>query len=265
MKILCPTDFSEASTNACLAAAKLINPFEDKQIHLVHCINIVSRAGMFLKMEDMLRQQAKEDLNKLKESIEIINPEIKVTSTVVLENPKSYTTKLAEKEGFDLISIGTEGLSALKDVTIGSVTEYIIRKSNIPVLAIPPQSNLDSISSIAMGIENDVSIHRNSLTFLESIADFNNAKIIGINVRSAGQMASSFKMETLFPTLETEFHSIEVENNIPSTMANFVSNNDISILVMIHQKKNWLQRLFYNSITKAELFEINFPLLVLPG
>lgn len=265
MNLLCPTDFSQTATNACEVAVQLLRPFDEKKIHLLHCINLVSRAGVFLKMDEMMKKQAREDLEKLSKILIDLDPEIEITTSVVSDNPKTYIPRLAEKESFDLIVTGTEGLSALKEVTIGSVTEFIIRKSSIPVLAIPPDSSLETINTMAIGLEDGINIQKNGIDLLNAMAHKHQSYLVGINVRPADAAETRFDMDQLFPSVNTEFHSVEIQHSVARSLAEFVSRNQIDLLTMVHKKKNWLERLFYSSITRAELFKIDFPLLVLPG
>ncbi len=44
--------------------------------------------------------------------------------------------KFAEDNNFDLIAIGSRGLGSIKEAFLGSVSNYIVHKSNVPVLIV---------------------------------------------------------------------------------------------------------------------------------
>ncbi len=50
------------------------------------------------------------------------------------EGPK--ITKMAKGQSFDLIVIGSRGLGSLKEVFLGSTSNYVLHKSKVPVLIV---------------------------------------------------------------------------------------------------------------------------------
>ena len=59
---------------------------------------------------------------------------------VVLEGPVGETiSQYAEKSGMDLIAIATHGRSGLGRAVFGSVADYVLRHSRLPVLSIRPR------------------------------------------------------------------------------------------------------------------------------
>ena len=51
-------------------------------------------------------------------------------------DPGLNITKFAKSLNFDLIVIGTRGLSSIKEKFLGSVSNYVLHKSSIPVLIV---------------------------------------------------------------------------------------------------------------------------------
>jgi len=61
------------------------------------------------------------------------------TSTRLVEGEAANEiTRIARDEGFDLIAMSTHGSSALARALVGSVTDRVIRKSEVPVLVVQP-------------------------------------------------------------------------------------------------------------------------------
>jgi len=50
------------------------------------------------------------------------------------EGPK--ITKMAQGQSFDIIVIGSRGMSSLKEAFLGSTSNYVLHKSKIPVLIV---------------------------------------------------------------------------------------------------------------------------------
>lgn len=53
------------------------------------------------------------------------------------KNPGEGIVKIADEERVNMIILGTGGLGAVKRTFIGSVSEYVIRRTNVPTLLIP--------------------------------------------------------------------------------------------------------------------------------
>lgn len=53
-------------------------------------------------------------------------------------NPKDDIILMAETWGADLLVIGTHARTGLARLLVGSVSEYVIRHSTIPVMVVPP-------------------------------------------------------------------------------------------------------------------------------
>ena len=51
-------------------------------------------------------------------------------------NPGPKITKFAESLNFDIIIIGTRGMSGIKETILGSVSNHIVHKSSVPVMIV---------------------------------------------------------------------------------------------------------------------------------
>ena len=54
-------------------------------------------------------------------------------------SPGKTIISYAEENGIDLIAIGTHGRGGLVRMAFGSVTDYVLRHSNLPLLVMTPQ------------------------------------------------------------------------------------------------------------------------------
>ena len=123
-KILVPTDFS-ASAKLALKLAQ--ENFPSAQIKVLHVLD-----------EDAPPVGATEALLQL-EGLE---------SEVVLGNPAQLLMETAITWGADLIVMGSEGKSGLGKPFFGSVAEWVVRESPIPVLTVrAPLARTNHVSS----------------------------------------------------------------------------------------------------------------------
>lgn len=52
--------------------------------------------------------------------------------------PGEKICELADKEGVSFIVMGSRGLNALRRTFTGSVSDYVLRHSHVPVTVVPP-------------------------------------------------------------------------------------------------------------------------------
>ncbi len=64
---------------------------------------------------------------------------IKTECVVIVGNPGEEIVNYANKNKIDLIAIATHGRSGLKRILFGSVAEYVIKNSKLPILLIKPK------------------------------------------------------------------------------------------------------------------------------
>ena len=89
-------------------------------------------------------EQIAEDEAKVKKYLEKKAKSLKemgidTQCTVVSGDPGSMIIDYAEKNGIDLIAIATHGRSGLRRIIYGSVAEYVIKHSKLPILLIKPK------------------------------------------------------------------------------------------------------------------------------
>ena len=138
-KILCPTDFSEASQLAIRVAADLAA--RDKgELCLVHVVevkpprppdpNFVMEVPEY---ERTLHADAQRQLDAVASSVE----KVKVNTMVGHGDPGDEIVRIAQEEAADLIVMPTHGRTGLDHLMFGSVAEKVVRHAHRPVLTLP--------------------------------------------------------------------------------------------------------------------------------
>lgn len=140
-KVLLPTDGSEESEKALDTAVELARTY-DGVIHVVYVVNIgvdtqyesVSNLMGELESSRKLEKIGKEVTESIKEKLEEkdVDSEIQIVSGV----PHREINKYAEENNMDVIVMSTHGRTGLDRMLLGSVTEKIVRSSEIPVMTV---------------------------------------------------------------------------------------------------------------------------------
>lgn len=264
MKIICAIDFSETSINACKWAFRMISEMDDASIHLIHCIHLRSRADVFLNVFDNLKYRAIDDLEQLEKELTKINDHVSISYEIIAAQPKRYLADVGNTKRYDLMVTGTQGLTGLKDMTIGSVTEYLMKNSKTPILAIPYKAKFKGLQTIIMGIE-DIEPQIGEYPVLMHIARQFDSKIHMAHVVDSIEYIypATNAVKEIIQSKRTSFQVLEKEGNIAETLEEFTDDINGQLICLVHKKRNWFKGILHKSIVKEELYEIETPLLIL--
>ena len=129
-RILLPTDGSTHSLKAAEYAAEISKQFDSE----THILNVITKSTIRIsrKREEKSSVQALEETKDVfdRRSIKVI------VRKLVRGNPAEIICKIAEEEGFDLIVIGSRGLSGMKAFFLGGVSDKVSRHAICPVLIV---------------------------------------------------------------------------------------------------------------------------------
>jgi nucleotide-binding universal stress UspA family protein len=64
---------------------------------------------------------------------------LKAQCVTMIGHPAETIVSYAEENKFDLVALATHGRSGLKRMVFGSVADYVVRKSGLPILLIKPR------------------------------------------------------------------------------------------------------------------------------
>lgn len=136
--ILVPTDFGQPAMRALDIALELAIKF-DSTLTLMHAswvppVAYISAAeGMFWPTEEFAKQ-ANAELERVLAEARARHP--RTGAVTISAEPWQAILGVAEKNGADLIVMGTHGRDWTTRILLGSVAEKIVRLSPIPVLTV---------------------------------------------------------------------------------------------------------------------------------
>ena len=136
--ILVAYDGSELSRKALLKAKELITNASSKLevVYVLHNPVVVIGESVIPTTANF----QSEYLDEAQALIEHANAEIahlpNAKTTLLQGNPSDIVVSYAEKEGADLIVIGSRGLSDFKEFLLGSVSHHVVQHAKVPVLVV---------------------------------------------------------------------------------------------------------------------------------
>ncbi|MCK5825200.1 MAG: universal stress protein [Ichthyobacteriaceae bacterium] len=271
--ILVPIDFSKASVNALKYAIEIAKIYNSKIIVLHTYAQPQSSSVRFNKVNDVMKKTANQELEKLKQHI-FENTEH--FNSIIMW--KIYNTHLSDgidsiinDNNVDLIIMGATGTSYLEKLFLGSNTYKAIKDCEIPVLAIPCNSQYKGVKHIIFASDLDYILSTYQMSLLAIIARKSNAKITVINIQSteaeieeAKKLIMNFNKEhsSLTKEFDISFNFIKRENIADGINISYI-NNKADLLVMVKQSHSIIHNIFNTSVTKQLVHEAKLPLLTL--
>lgn len=133
MKLLVCTDGSEFADKALRFSAELAKNYK-ADLTVLHVVKHEVRADRILEDEyGKVSRKVKEILRKAKETLSEKAADTKVTDRFAVGPVSREIVRIAEEERFDMIVMGTRGLTGLKRMLLGSVADAVARYAHCPV------------------------------------------------------------------------------------------------------------------------------------
>jgi nucleotide-binding universal stress UspA family protein len=134
-RILLPTDGSEGTNRAVRQAIDLAAE-TGAELHVLFVVEDMPYAPEMMdeQVEMRLREIGQEAVEDIRERADEAG--VDVESVVEDGTPHQTILNYADSEDIDLIVMGTHGRSGLDRYLLGSVTERIVRSSEVPVLTV---------------------------------------------------------------------------------------------------------------------------------
>jgi len=174
---------------------------------------------------------------------------------------------LSEKERIDMIIMGTKGASGAKELFLGSNTIHVIRKAQVPVLAIPEDYGYQPLNSIIFPTDYEHEYHIEDMKLLLDIAKKFDVTIHIVHAIAKEftdeQLVNKAQLKSMVNTLTSKFQDI-IDDYMPNIVQAYVEENDIDMVAMLNRKHTFLERLLFRQNIDSVGYQSTVPFLVLP-
>ena len=137
--VLCPVDFSDASRGALRYAAALAEHFYADLTVLTVDDPFLADAAEAALGAKWLEQQTRQALEEfVEDGFPTRNPQLRHRRLVVeTGQPAAVILRVAGETEADAIVMSTHGMSGVRKMMFGSVTERVLRDTRVPVIVTP--------------------------------------------------------------------------------------------------------------------------------
>ncbi|MDP4284043.1 MAG: universal stress protein [Bacteroidota bacterium] len=279
-KILIPTDFSDTAMKAAQYAAEMAKK-SGGGIFLLHVIepdidSIRQPYPLHDRLQEEIANNRLGELNILQKSINQMYPDIKTEIELAKGTITNSVLDFAESNKMDLIVMGTKGATGLKEIFMGSVTAGTIRRTKVPVLAIPEEYVFDLPDAILFAT-NHFEKNTNLLNKIVEVATLFSADVhVAVFVDTDTVEVSDYVHNTqqlnhyldflkkTYPSIVFKAELLE-GSEFEETVEKYDVKNEVDMIAMITYPKRFLDRLMKKSVTKKMAFHSKIPVLVIPA
>ncbi|NIK91820.1 universal stress protein [Mangrovimonas sp. CR14] len=274
--ILLPTDFSENSWEAIQYA---MNLFKKQRVtfFLMHSYEphvsapstaVTSKRANSIIM-DSIKEEAKNGLQEtLKKALEVnTNKEHQFKTIIINDYFLGAVQSTVSNMKIDAVVVGTKGASGLKEVTIGSNTANLIGKLKCPIIAVPKNVVLKSLSDIGFASDYSISEYHHGLDLLIELASNFKSKISVVHVMnhskelSSEMRANKMILEAELKPIPIDFYcitdvSVEVGTRI------FSESRQLDMMCVIAKQHGFFDKLLHKSQSKSISHHAKVPLII---
>ncbi|ATA92267.1 universal stress protein UspA [Capnocytophaga canimorsus] len=254
--ILVTTDFSEKS-NASLRVAISLAKKHNAKVFILHVVDLPMRlatqsqiaipeAMYFLNLSKQRFAELMKDLDS--EGVEIRD----IVETNVLA---ASVEEAIKKHHIDLVIMGSNGASGLKEIFVGSNAEKVVRNASVPVLVIKDPEEKLEVKRIVFACDFSEKFIRPFEKAIEFSKLFD-AQIDLVFVNTPYQFLTTYEINeriAKFLAANESFknYKVHVYNDIriETGILNFVAENDIDLVCMFPSGRKGIAHFFNGSIS----------------
>lgn len=179
--ILIPFDFSELAVGALRFALNLPR-HEEARFHLLHVIKmpVLQSSARFpipSAEEESIHDAEKEAEVRFEKLEREYLKEGKLRTAIRFGDTAQSITEYTTDNRIDLVVMGTNGATGLRELLIGSRTEKVVRHSPVPVIAVKQFNPENKIKSIVFPVTLDETPDERLVTKVRLLQDHLNAKL----------------------------------------------------------------------------------------
>lgn len=269
--ILVPTDFSKNANNALKYAVSLAKKAKAKIIllHAYHAVYFSSDVPIEYFSEQLfsIELAAKKQLEALAAKVTKSGLKCEIINKQGL--PVDSIIGCIKDKRADLLVMGTQGASGLKEVLVGSNTASVIGKATCPVITVPAKASFDGMKKIGYAT-NYRSSDLTALKQLVALAKVFKSRIKLIHIAD-GEYTLTHEKEYMEEFTEkikskTNYNHISTRllesSDVEKKLEQYLKKESVNLFVVSTKHRNLIERFFGKSITKKLAYHSKVPLMV---
>jgi len=258
-RILVPIDFSEQAKCAVKAAGQIARKV-GAEVYLLHMIDLPSGESDLEAHSDASSPAKMLYLQKTHEKFREFLRSKLLEDVVGHEEVRFHKTfsgiiEYSKELDIDLIIMGSQGATGFKEMFIGSNTEKVVRRSDIPVLVVKKNMADLNLSKFVFATDFSENVKPAFARFLKFIKIFN-ASVDLLFINTVHNFESTHKTSKRLREFIVEFdlpeHSLNIYNDrsIEKGILNYTKDSGAGVIALITHQRSGLSSMFNESISE---------------
>ena len=281
-KILLLTDFTDNAKNAAQMAVNLCGKLHTNLVLYNTFIDqpVVPEysGGSWVVEEVLWKEDSKKKLVFLKEDLEAITGRLPYGDrppSIYCEqgegNIGDNVRNVCQKMDIAMVVMGARSDSKIDHFLTGSATSSVINKSPRPVLVVPPESKIKALKKVTFATDFD-DADLEAAHYLIQLAKVFDLQIQMVHVAVWGEKDEAIdERQKAFAKSLVKFKYPKIDflriagKELISRLNTLCEEQDSDMLVLVHDRQTFINRLFEESNTKTLLKHQQIPVLIIPG
>ncbi|MBA4054978.1 MAG: hypothetical protein C0490_09725 [Marivirga sp.] len=268
--ILVPIDFSKQSLEALKAAIELARRTKAK-VTMVHVLFLpviydTGLAGQPVALNPTFVDQMEKDILKKFDRIKSkFKSDVTIKSEVLFGDISSSIKDSIENHGSDMVVIGSSSVSATTVLSVGSITEKVVRNSPVPVLTVWNSFQPQRIKDILLPstLDLDQTDYIREVNKLQQLFNatlhilFVNTPLNFMTDKEAEESLQDFIKHYKLTNCKTYSRNYRNEEE---GIINFAYNHRMSMIAMATHARKGLAHMFMGSVTEEVVDKVTIPI-----
>lgn len=274
-KLLIPVDFSIHSDKAIEYAVQLAQKSKHT-IDLLHVFtehsNIYQNA---LTNPELIVPRVPETKQKMKALIDRIQaelPEIQLNTIYADGNLYDEVSRLAVKEEYDAILMGTKGAFGLDALLVGSNMFDVFLNTKVPVLAVPYSEKTFKVDKVGLlcnfkygeidVLKQAIKVYGNDFELVLIHVNTSNESIHNIDKSFdvfIEKIIEETGIEDISYVIKSQTFFVQYKEDISSAINSVISDEMLDALLVTKSKKGFLRKIVEENIVRRMAYQIQIP------
>ena len=257
-KLLVPTDFSDQAENALKVAAQIAKK-HDCEIYLLHILEMplqeVDPMGTHSSLPEAMffMKLAHKKFKELKNK-EYLNG-IKVHESVDFHEIFKGIFQLCKKQDIDLVIMGSNGASGLREMLIGSNTEKVVRTSATPVLVVKKEHEIFNIANFVFASDfkdESKATFKKAMEFANKLGAKMHLLMVNTPNKFITSAEANQRMRNFLESFKTSNHTLNIYNDmsIEKGIMHFSESIGADLIGMSTHGRQGISHFFNGSISE---------------
>lgn len=266
MNYLVPLDFSDHSKTAAEYAAGLTKVW-DGNLHLSHIIVPIEDEPAYLSVKTLnMKRNTVFEMSAYQETLRR-KFNVRTSCDLLRGTITTQIRKTAAIEKSNLIVMGMQGLTGLRNFLYGSNTMAVVEETSVPVLVLPkgiafkPYEHIIYLTNFERADLNDIeSLIKISLKFNSRLT------ILSVNSTVDDEQKAKF-IEAIDGEKSESISFKEVYNpgGITDGLLKFVGQNGVDLVSLSNKRRRLVRKIAGRSLTGEFIFNASVPVLFFPS